>query len=210
MQPKIKNVVRGSFLVAALSFAIVACKKDNDVVAPLSLPDESASVPVSFADTIRGRWANPASGPMVFGTVYYNVITGAKDTTGGISYNLRFTGFNNSTINKATATSTDTLRYLNTTTPLALISLSQYASATAVTTLGQNTTTNAANTSLNANGWWTYDTTTHQVTYTQNVVVFYRAAGSANIYAFKFNGAWGEGIATLNRGVYALRRGRVQ
>ena len=208
MQTKINTVIKGSFLLMAFSLVMFSCKKDNDVAGTLSVPDESASVVPSFADTIRGRWGNPASGPAAFGTVYYNVATGAQDTVGSITYNLTFTSTNNSTIAKAN--STDTLRYLNTTTALVNISLSNYAGATPVTTFGQNTVSDSLNTTLTANGWWNYNSTTHVVNYTRNVVIFYRAAGSSNIYAFKFNGAFGQGGSTLNRGVYALRRGRVQ
>lgn len=209
MQTKIKNVIKGSFLLMAFSLVIFSCKKDNDVAGTLSVPDESAVVVPTLADTIRGRWGNPASGPGAFGTVYYNVATGAQDTVGSITYNLTFTGNNNTIIGKANGS--DTLKYLNTTTALVNISFNDYYNnATTVNTFSQNTVTDDLNATLTANGWWNYNSTTHVVSYTRNIVVFYRAAGSSNIYAFKFNGAWGEGTSTLNRGVYALRRGRVQ
>src|SRR6186713_1006836 len=103
MQIQIKNVIKGSLLLMAFSMVMFSCKKDNDVAGTLSVPDESASVTPNFPGTINGRWGNPASGPGAFGTVYYNVATGAQDTVGAISYNLTFTGNNNSTIGKANA-----------------------------------------------------------------------------------------------------------
>jgi hypothetical protein len=208
MKNVINRLATGCFVTLAASMLIVSCQKTNDAKAPLTLNNERASVPTQAADTIWGNYANPAGGPGGFGTVYWNVITGAQDHSGSITHNLQFSSYNNGNLSKSN--SNDTLRYLNTSTALGSIAISDYNSATPITTyLGQNTATNAANTSYGANGFWNYDDILHTATNTQNVVIFFRAQGSSSIYAFKFNNVWGEGPPSLNRGVYALRRGEV-
>jgi len=200
----------GGFSLSFIAIMLtVSCNKKNDIAGQLPLRNESALVIPAGTDTIFGRWGNPALGPTVFGTVYYNVITGAQDTVGTVNYNLTFTSTNNSTIGKRN--STDTLRYLNTTKALMAINAADFTAATAVTTLGQNTSSpdSSVNAGLNANGWWNYNSTTHVVEWTRNVVLFFKAAGSNTAYAFKFNGAWGQGGPTFNRGLYRATRGAI-
>ncbi len=212
MKFHMKNIIKSSTLLVVLSLIIFSCSKNNDGFEPsLQLQHEQATIPNIDYDTIYGRWANPASGPFAFDTVYFNVETGAHDSIGAITYNLVFYGFNNSTLNKADPA--DELKYLNTTTAFASIGFSDYSSATDVPSTGfsENGATDFNNNPPGADGWWNYDPINHIVEHTRNVVLFYRKAGLGNpVIAFQFTRAWGDGVPALNRGRYALQRGIVQ
>lgn len=198
MITKVKNLSKMAIALVAFSFILVSCKKENDTATPLSLKNEKASVSTVITTVLNGNFANPASGPAGFGTVYFNVATGEQDAVGSIDYHLLFSGTNNATI---TPDAGYTLKYLNTTKSLSDITTGDYAAATVVTTLGMNTGTTAAN------GWWNYNSTTHVVSATPNVVMF--LFDGTNTYAFKCTNAAGEGTATSNRGVYTFQHGLV-
>lgn len=202
MKNSIKNISKAVFALALFTLAFTSCKKENDTAIPLNLNGAKASVS-SVADTIVGRWGNPRFGGAVFGTVYANIITGAQDTVGSIAYQLLFSGFNNSTIKP---TSGYTLSYLNTPKALSAIDASDAASATTVPSLGISTTSNAANTSGDANGWLVY-ATGGGVAAVQNLVIF--VSDGVTTRALKFSSAVGQGTSTNNRGVYYFDRGTV-
>ncbi|MFW0717626.1 hypothetical protein [Pedobacter sp. N23S346] len=204
MKNSIKNISKAVFALALFTLAFTSCKKENDTAAPLSLNGAKASVS-SVADTIVGRWGNPRFGGAAFGTVYANIITGAQDTVGSIAHQLLFSSHNNSTVTPATGY---TLKYRNLTTALSSISLTDTVGATSVPTLGIATTSNAANTTLNANGWLTYSTG-GTIASVQNLVIFVTETSSGDVYALKFSSAVGQGTSTNNRGIYYFDRGPV-
>lgn len=194
----IKTISKTAAALVAFSLILVSCKKESDTAAPLNAQHAKASVS-AITTVVNGNFANPASGPAAFGTVYFNLATGAQDATGSIDYHVLFTGTNNATISPDAGY---TLKYLSTTKALSLISASDYAAATPAATLGRNTSTTAT-----PNGWWDYNSTTHVVTATPNIVLF--LFDGVTTYAFKCTNAAGEGTATSNRGVYTFQHGAV-
>lgn len=213
MNVNITRITRGSLATLALASLMVACQKNNDTPASpgLSISGRTAVVNTITSQTIYGIYGDPSVGASDFGIVYYNIATGAQDSTGNnISANLTFSGFDNGTIGKVS--SADTLKVLNTYTAYGSLTLkAYYDSAQAVSSYGMNTGSTASNPSpFTANGWWNYNATTHFPQPTSNVAVFFRPAGSSTIYALQLTGATGEGIASYNRGVFTFSRGSLQ
>lgn len=208
MKNTIRNFVRITFAVIALSFILASCKKENDTSSPLSLKNAKATVSPA-ADTLVGNWGNPippTGGPATYGTVYANLVTGAQSaSSSGFTHHLFFNSYNNSVINPATGYS---LRYLNTTTALSSISLSDYTNAVPVTSLGESSTTDPANADLNATGWYTYQPE-GDIAVVENLIIFVRNNSTGVTYAVQFTDAEGQGVAVNNRGVYWFNRGQV-
>lgn len=194
----IKNISKTAFALVAFSLILVSCKKESDTAAPLSAQNAKASVS-AITTVVNGNFANPASGPAAFGTVYFNLATGAQDATGSIDYHVLFSSTNNGTISPDAGY---TLKYLFTTKAISLITAADYTAATQVTSLTRNTSTTAT-----PNGWWNYNSTTHVVSATPNVVLFLN--DGTTTYAFKCTNATGEGTSTSNRGVYTFQHGAV-
>ncbi|SEO83521.1 hypothetical protein SAMN05192574_1149 [Mucilaginibacter gossypiicola] len=205
MKTIVKNISKTVLVVLAASVAFTSCKKDSSSnVNPLKASNQTASV--SPTNTLLyGNWGNPTPAPGTFGTRYFNLSTGAQDSTGTIAYHLTFTSTNNLLIKPRSGA---TLKYLNTTKAFSALDASDLAAATTVTAttgIGLNTVSDSLNTTLNANGWLNYNITTHVVSYTHNVV-FFLTQGTTT-YAFKATASSAQGTATSNRGLYWFDRG---
>ena len=195
----IKNISKSIIALAAVSLIFSSCQKENNNPSPLAVQNEKAVVNPINTRVINGNYGNPALGPAAFGTRYVNIYTGAQDSVGTVAYNLRLTSTNNGTI---AAKSGYTFKYLVTTTALGSISAANYATATTVTSWGQNTSTTST-----PNGWWNYNSTTHVASPVANMVLFVN--DGANTYAFKATAIAGQGSATSNRAVYTFQSGIV-
>lgn len=204
MKTNFKNISKATIAIVVIALAFTACKKDsNNSVSPLSATKQTASVPSYTNRLLYGNWGSPTPPPGDYKTRYFNLATGAQDSTGTSGpYHLTFTSTNNLLMKPYGPT--DTLRYLNTSN-YSTLKLADYYSATVVSRsvgLGLNSTTDSLNTTKAANGWLNYDLTTHVVHYTHNVVLFLRDHTTGTIYAFRATAADGKGNASLNRGLY--------
>ncbi|WP_126974041.1 hypothetical protein [Gynurincola endophyticus] len=196
-----------TMLFLASIISIVSCKKSNEVESSLSLNNEVAAVVINYSDTVVGNYANPASGPGAYDTVYFNAINGTSSSTLPFTHHIIFYGYNNGVIYKANAG--DDFRYLNTDDPITSMTPTDFSNATAVPTgFSENTATDDDNDPPAANGWWNYNRTLRQVVATKNVIFFYRAAApGSSIYAFRVVQAYGLGTATWNNGNYWIEGG---
>lgn len=208
MKTIVKNISRTALVVLAASVAFTSCKKDSSSnVNPLKANSQTASVPTINNTLLYGNWGSPTPLPGTYKTRYFDLSSGGQDSTGTVAYQLTFTSTNNLLIKPKAPF---TLRYLNTTKAFSALDTADYNHATpvvAATGFGLNTTSDSTNVSGTANGWLNYNSTTHVVTYTHNVVMFLRAGTTT--YAFQATNAAGEGGASLNRGKYWFNRGVV-
>jgi hypothetical protein len=198
---KKQNVLKSTALVLFASAFVVACSKNNDTPAKLSLNDGVAIVsPVITSDTIYGNFANPANPPSVYGAVYLNLSTNpiGVSTTLDSSHDVKLYLTNNSFV---AGVNGYRVKYLQNTglTSLASLNLSNFTTRPFVDSIGRSTTTPP-------NGWYTYTPPNAAL---DTVPGFYIAAISSTkqAYAIKFRYAGGDGGATSNRGKYIIQYG---
>lgn len=200
MQTKFASFLKTSVAVAAIAILAVSCKKDSETAAPLTAKNKTAEVTGISSSTITGRWGNPALGPAVFGTVYFNLTTGAQDTVGTSGpYDVHFTSSNNSVVQ---VPSGYTLKFLyNTSIAFADLKVSDFTGS-AVGGVGRNTATAPA-----VNGWYNYVIPAGVTPITGAYILI--TDNSSNTYALRFVSATGQGTATNNRGVYGIEYGAI-
>jgi hypothetical protein len=204
MKNNFLSVLKSGVAVAAIAILAVSCSKDK-AVAPAGSNASSNSklsvnaVPTSNTYTVTGQYANPAQGPAGYGTIYVDLATGAQNISSFTAADVLFTSTNNSVIQTL---STSTLKYLyDPNKTFATLKISDFASATAVTSIGRNTSTD-----VNApNGWYNYVQPGGVTAIGTFYILVTPASGSP--YALQVTAATGDGTATSNRGVYTIQTG---
>lgn len=196
--------LKSGLAVVAFAVLAVSCSKDK-AVAPQGKDSAANSklsvnaVPTSNTYTVTGTFANPAQGPAGYGTIYVDLATGAQNTSTFPAADVLFTSFNNSVIQ---VPASSTLKYLyDASKTFAALKTSDFTNVTAVSSIGQNTST----TTTAPNGWYIYNAA-HQVTPVANFYILVTPS-SGSAYALQVTGAVGEGTQTSNRGVYTIKTG---
>jgi len=201
MQTKFASLMKTSVAIAAIAILAVSCKKDSETGSPLQTQNKTAAVSGISTATITGRYGNPALGPTAFGTVYFNLTTGAQDTVGTAGpYDVYFTSTNNSVVQVPAGGSLKFL-YLESNPAFSTLKTSQFTAA-AVASIGRNTGSGAS-----TNGWYNY-VVPAGVTAIPGAFILVTTAENET-YALRFTSAVGQGSATSNRGVYGIEYGLI-
>ncbi|MDN5288816.1 MAG: hypothetical protein JWR38_5090 [Mucilaginibacter sp.] len=202
MKNNFLSVLKSGVAVAAIAILAVSCQKDNKVTPESTTTASKLSVnavPTSNTYTVTGQYADPAQGPAGYGTIYVDLATGTQGTSSFAAADVLFTSTNNSVIQTISGS---TLKYLyDTNKTFATLKISDFASATAVTSIGRNTSTD-----VNApNGWYNYVQPGGVTAIGTFYILVTPSLGSP--YALQVTAAAGDGTATSNRGVYTIQTG---